>query len=58
MAGIIEFESYSFDPFSTTTSIPENSNDPVVNFFHENIPVFEAHYNQPNEISKTLEKYY
>ena len=45
------FESLNFNPFIANDSLNDNSQDPDVNFFHDNVSPLDTHHIPPDNFS-------
>ena len=51
MAPNTTFESLNFNPFIANDSLNDNSQDPDVNFFHDNVSPLDTDYISPDDFS-------
>ena len=51
MAPNTTFKSLNFNPFIATDSLNDNSQDPDVNFFHDNVSPLDTDYISPDDFS-------
>ena len=50
MAPEPNFESMRFNPFSNNNNFSDSNQDPDVNFFLDNIPLFNTEYFSPSDV--------
>ena len=51
MAPNTSFESLNFNPFIVNDSFNDNSQDPDINFFHDNVSPLDTNYISPSDFN-------
>ena len=57
MAPTTTFESLNFNPFIVNDSLNDNSQDPDVNFFQDNVSPLDTDYVSPDDFSRNFKDF-